>query len=71
MEFVQNNENQNEKTQKIVNIETQLMLDKLENDKCEYTYFTLSNKLNVFVVYDKDAINSAVAMRVNVGYMED
>ena len=44
---------------------------KLNNDFSEYTYFTLENKLNVFIIHDTDIINSAVAMRVNVGYMED
>ena len=48
-----------------------IQLLKLKSDDSEYIYFTLENKLNVFIIHDKDVTNSSVAMRVNVGYMED
>lgn len=54
-----------------INVVSELLLNKLKNDDSEYFYLTLSNKLNVFIIYDENVINSAVTMRVNVGYMED
>lgn len=47
------------------------ILDKLENDKSNYYYGKLDNGLKFIIVEDKDIKNSAVMLRVNVGYMQD
>lgn len=46
-------------------------MQKPKNDTSDYETFVLDNKLRVFLVTDKDAKESAVFMRVGVGYYQD
>lgn len=44
---------------------------KSPNDKNDYYVYTLSNKMNVVIINNKDADMSCVAMLVKIGYMHD
>jgi insulysin len=47
------------------------ILEKKENDNSNYIHYTLKNNLKIFLIEDTEIKESAVYLRVNVGYYQD